>query len=135
MIGMNDKNIYYRSIMITYNSLMPNNNYKNVSDFILDTILYHSSCSNSNPLQIYSPYADADPHECWVIVKTNTDIIRCSRDRLDNYVDNDNDCISIKLGKRCFKLIPIDDILGIEYEDSWARNEILYEFKEMKILL
>lgn len=132
MIGMNDIN--YRSLTNAYNSLMPNDSYKNVSDFILDTILYHSICSNSNPLQIYSPYADVDPHKCWVIVKTNTDIIRCSRDRLDSYIDNDNDCIAVKLGKRCFKLIPVDDILGIEYEDSWARNEITYELQEMKIL-
>ena len=132
MIGMNDIN--YRSLMNAYNSLVPNDSYKNVSDFILDTILYHSIWSNSNPLLIYSPHADVDPHECWVIVKTSTDIIRCSRDRLDSYIDNDNDCISIKLGKRCFKLIPVDDILGIEYEDSRIRNEILYESKEMKIL-
>ena len=129
MIGMNDIN--YRSLMNAYNSLMTNDSYKNVSDFILDTILYSNICSNLNPLQIYR---DTDPHECWVLVKTSTDIIRCSRDRLDNYIDNDNDCISIKLGKRCFKLIPVDDILGIEYEDPWIRNEILYELKEMKIL-
>lgn len=126
---MNDIN--YRSIMNAYNSLMPNDGYKNVSDFILDTILYHNICSNSNPLQIYR---DIAPQDCWVIVKTSTDVIRCSRDRLDSYIDNANDCIAIKLGKRCFKLIPVDDILGIEYEDSWTRNEILNELKEMKIL-
>lgn len=129
MIGMNDTN--YRSLMNAYNSLVTNDSYKNVSDFMLDTILYSNICSNSNPLQIYR---DTDPHECWVIVKTSTDIIRCSRDRLNSYIDNDNDCISIKLGKRCFKLIPVDDILGIEYEDSWARNEIIHELQEMKIL-
>lgn len=61
-----------------------------------------------------------DDRKYWIFVVTQYGVYKVRQDKLSYYTQNENDCLSIKLGKGVFYYLNIDDVVAVEVEkEDW----------------